>query len=150
LVNPNFWADPYDFEMSKRGVKMAREIMRQSAFSKYIKREHLPGDGKNSEADLEDHCRRFCKTDYHPVGTCKMGTDEMAVVDSDLRVRGVDGLRVADSSIMPLLISSNTNAATIMIGEKAADLIRGNRRSAGIRIGNGLANAPREMRPGAG
>lgn len=81
LVDPNFWAEPYDFEMSKRGLKMAREIMRQPALARYVKREHLPGDGKTSEADLEEHCRRFCKTDYHPVGTCKMGTDEMAVVD---------------------------------------------------------------------
>ena len=144
LVNPNFWAEPYDFEMSKRGVKMAREIMRQSAFAKYIKREHLPGATKTSEADLEDHCRRFCKTDYHPVGTCKMGTDAMAVVDPSLRVCGVDALRVADSSIMPLLISSNTNAATIMIGEKAADLIKGNRRgeALGARNGDAAAVAP--------
>ncbi|HXT09690.1 MAG TPA: GMC family oxidoreductase N-terminal domain-containing protein [Roseiarcus sp.] len=129
LVDPNFWADPYDFEMSKRGVKMAREVMSQPAFAKYVKQEHLPGSTKTSEADLEDHCRRYAKTDYHPVGTCKMGVDPMAVVDLDLRVYGVDGLRVADSSIMPLLISSNTNAATIMIAEKAADLIKGNRRS---------------------
>ena len=128
IVDPNFWAEPYDFEMSKRGFKMAREIMRQPAFAKYVRREHLPGQDKMSEADIEEHCRNFCKTDYHPVGTCKMGTDEMAVVDPELRVRGIDGLRVADSSIMPLLISSNTNAATIMIGEKAADLIKGNRR----------------------
>jgi choline dehydrogenase-like flavoprotein len=128
-VDPNFWAEPYDFEMSKRGVKMAREIMCQPAFAKFVKREHLPGSTKTSQADLEEHCRRYAKTDYHPVGTCKMGMDTMGVVDLDLRVHGVDRLRVADSSIMPLLISSNTNAATIMIGEKAADLIKGNRRS---------------------
>ena len=128
-VDPNFWAEPYDFEMSKRGFKMAREIMHQAAFAKYVKREHLPGSAKTSEADIEEHCRSFCKTDYHPVGTCKMGVDEMAVVDLHLRVRGIDGLRVADSSIMPQLISSNTAAATIMIAEKAADLIKGNRRA---------------------
>ena len=82
-----------------------------------------------SREDLEAYARRFGKTDYHPVGTCKMGVDAMAVVDPQLRVRGVDGLRVADSSVMPRLISSNTNAASIMIGEKASDLILGNRAS---------------------
>ena len=85
------------------------------------------GPEATGRKDLEAYARRFGKTDYHPVGTCKMGVDEMAVVDPQCRVRGIDGLRVADSSIMPRLISSNTNAASIMIGEKASDLIRGNR-----------------------
>ncbi|MDF2782508.1 MAG: glucose-methanol-choline oxidoreductase [Geminicoccaceae bacterium] len=75
----------------------------------------------------EAYARRFGKTDYHPVGTCRMGVDELAVVDPQLRVRGIDRLRVVDSSIMPRLISSNTNAASIMIGEKGSDLIKGNR-----------------------
>ena len=90
-------------------------------------REHLPGEHVKTREELFAYARRFAKTDYHPVGTCKMGVDEMAVVDPQLRVRGLDGLRVADSSIMPRLISSNTNAASIMIGEKASDLIKGNR-----------------------
>ena len=86
-----------------------------------------PGRRTATRDDIAAHARRFGKTDYHPVGTCKMGVDEMAVVDPSLRVRGLAGLRVADSSIMPRLVSSNTNAASIMIGEKASDLVKGNR-----------------------
>ncbi len=127
IVDPNYWAEPYDLDMSKRGFEMARDIMTQPPFAKYVRREHLPGSDKVSDADLTAYARRIGKTDYHPVGTCKMGVDDLAVVDPQCRVRGLDGLRVADSSIMPNLISSNTNAATIMIGEKAADLIKGNR-----------------------
>jgi choline dehydrogenase-like flavoprotein len=126
-IDPNYWAEPYDLEMSLRGFEIAREIMAQPAFRSFVKREHLPGPQTRTRAELEAHARRYGKTDYHPVGTCKMGTDELAVVDPQLRVRGIERLRVADSSIMPRLISSNTNAASIMIGEKASDLIRGNR-----------------------
>ena len=126
-IDPNFWAEPYDFEMSLRGFELTREIMSQPAFRKYVRREHLPGPAAKTRDDIASHARRFGKTDYHPVGTCKMGVDDMAVVDPSLRVRGLAGLRVADSSIMPRLISSNTNAASIMIGEKASDLVKGNR-----------------------
>ena len=127
VIDPNFWAEPYDFEMSLRGFELAREIMSQPAFRKYVRREHLPGLQARTRDDIAAHARRFGKTDYHPVGTCKMGVDEMAVVDPSLRVRGLAGLRVADSSIMPRLVSSNTNAASIMIGERASDLVKGNR-----------------------
>ena len=127
LINPNYWAEPYDFEMSLRGFKLVREIMAQPAFREYIKSETQPGPDCRTDTDIAAYARKHGKTDYHPVGTCKMGTDEMAVVDPELRVRGIDGLRVADSSIMPRLISSNTNAASIMIGEKAADLVKGNK-----------------------
>jgi len=127
IIDPNYWAEPYDFEMSIRGFEMTREIASRSGLSKFIRAEHLPGPDVTSRAGIEAYARRFGKTDYHPVGTCKMGTDEMAVVDPQCRVRGIDGLRVADSSIMPRLISSNTNAASIMIGEKASDMLRGNR-----------------------
>jgi choline dehydrogenase-like flavoprotein len=126
-IDPNYWAEPYDLEMSLRGLELTREIASRPALARHIRREHMPGlDAKDRKA-LEAYARRFGKTDYHPVGTCKMGTDEAAVVDPRLRVRGLDGLRVADSSVMPRLISSNTNAASIMVGEKASDLIRGNR-----------------------
>ncbi len=125
LIDPNYWAEAYDFEMSLRGFELAREIMAQPAFRKYVRSEHLPGEHLRTREQIAEHARRFGKTDYHPVGTCKMGTDELAVVDPDLRVHGLERLRVCDSSIMPLLISSNTNAASIMIGEKAADHIRG-------------------------
>lgn len=127
VIDPNYWAEPYDFEMSLRGFELVREIMSQPALRKYVRREHLPGPEAKTRDDLAAHARRYGKTDYHPVGTCKMGVDERAVVDPSLRVRGLDGLRVADSSIMPRLVSSNTNAASIMIGEKASDLVKGNR-----------------------
>ncbi len=128
-IDPNYWADPYDLEMSLRGLLWTREIASRPALARHIRREHLPGPDVRGREDLEAYARRFGKTDYHPVGTCKMGVDAMAVVDPQLRVRGIDGLRVADSSVMPRLISSNTNAASIMIGEKASDLILGNRAS---------------------
>ena len=101
--------------------------MAQPALRKFVKREHLPGAEATTREQLEAYARRFGKTDYHPVGTCRMGTDALAVVDPELRVRGIDGLSVADSSIMPRLVSSNTNAASIMIGEKGSDLLKGNR-----------------------
>jgi choline dehydrogenase-like flavoprotein len=126
LIDPNYWDDPYDRTMAIKGLRIAREIMSQSALAPYILQERLPGPEKVSDADLIDYACRNAKTDHHPVGTCKMGRDDMAVVDPDtLTVRGLEGLRVCDSSIMPRIVSSNTNAPTIMIGEKASDLVRG-------------------------
>lgn len=125
LIDPNYWEDPYDRTMSLEGLKLAREIVRQKALKPYVMAERLPGDGVVTDEDLFLYGCRHAKTDHHPAGTCKMGVDDMAVVDPELRLRGIDGLRVADSSIMPRVNSSNTNAPTIMIGEKAADLIRG-------------------------
>ncbi len=124
LIDPNYWAEDYDLRMSIAGFKLTREIMGQEAFRPYVKREHQPGAEVKSDEEIEAYAKRHGKTDYHPVGTCKMGHDEMAVVDPQLRVRGIERLRVVDSSIMPRLISSNTNAASIMIGEKASDLIK--------------------------
>ncbi|HEX2510908.1 MAG TPA: GMC family oxidoreductase N-terminal domain-containing protein [Microvirga sp.] len=126
LIDPNYWDDPYDRTMALEGLRIARAIMRQKALAPYVLEERLPGPGKLGEADLIDYACRHAKTDHHPVGTCRMGRDEMAVVDPEsLKVRGIEGLRICDSSIMPRLVSSNTNAPTIMIGEKAADLVRG-------------------------
>jgi choline dehydrogenase-like flavoprotein len=123
LIDPNFWSDPYDFKISLRGLEMAREIMSQPALKPFVKREVLPG--VNDPAALFEYACRMAKTDHHPVGTCKMGHDAMAVVGTDLKVHGLEGLRVCDSSIMPFINSSNTNAPTTMIGEKASDLIAG-------------------------
>lgn len=123
LINPNYLADPRDLKMTVAGIKLMREIMAQSAFAPYLRREHMPGDGVQNDAALEDYIRQFGRTCYHPVGTCKMGGDPQAVVDTALRVHGIAGLRVVDSSVMPSLVSSNTNAPTIMIAEKASDLI---------------------------
>ena len=125
LIDPNYWSDPYDLKMSLRGLEMAREIMAQPALIPFIRREALPGPTCDSEEQLFEYACRMAKTDHHPVGTCKMGHDQMSVVSPDLKVRGIAGLRVCDSSIMPFINSSNTCAPTMMIGEKAADLVRG-------------------------
>ena len=125
LIDPNYWNDPHDRKMSLEGLKIAREIMQQDALKPYVMAERLPGPKVLSDDDLFDYACANAKTDHHPVGTCKMGTDAMAVVDLDLRVRGLEGLRVCDSSIMPRVPSCNTNAPTIMVGEKGADIIRG-------------------------
>ncbi len=125
LIDPNYWADPYDVDMSIRGLKLAREILAQPAMKGFVAREVLPGPGYVSDQDLFAYGCQHAKTDHHPVGTCKMGHDSMAVVTPDLKVRGLEGLRVVDASVMPRVPSCNTNAPTIMVGEKASDLIRG-------------------------
>jgi choline dehydrogenase len=124
LIDPNYWQDPHDREMSIRGLKLAREIMRQEALRPYVLAERLPGPGVISDQDHIVYACRHAKTDHHPAGTCRMGSDAAAVVDPRLRFNGIEGLRVVDASIMPRVVSSNTNAATIMIAEKAADMIR--------------------------
>ncbi|HZG29792.1 MAG TPA: GMC family oxidoreductase N-terminal domain-containing protein [Ensifer sp.] len=124
LIDPNYWADPYDREMSIRGLKLAQEIMRQDALKPYVKAERLPGPDVRSDEDYFQYACRHAKTDHHPAGTCRMGPDPAAVVDPQLRFNGIERLRVVDASIMPTLVSSNTNAPTIMIAEKAADMIR--------------------------
>lgn len=125
LIDPNYWADPHDRAMSIKGLRLAREMMRQNALKPYVLREVLPGPSLESDDELFDYACRSSKTDHHPVGTCRMGHDAMSVVTPDLKVRGIDGLRVCDSSVMPRVPSSNTNAPTIMVGEKGADLILG-------------------------
>ena len=125
LIDPNYWSDPYDVKMSIEGFKLAREILHQPAFAPFVKREADPGANVKSDAEIIEYAKRFCKTDYHPVGTCKMGAvgDELTVVTPDLKVKGVEKLRVVDSSVMPRVPSSNTNTPTIMVAEKGADLI---------------------------
>jgi choline dehydrogenase-like flavoprotein len=124
-IDPNYVSDPYDLHVSVEGIKLSREIMAQNSLSRYLKSEHFPGSSVRTQADYEDYARRCGRTGYHPVGTCKMGVDELAVVDPQLRVHGVQRLRVIDSSVMPRLISANTNAPSIMIAEKGADLLLG-------------------------
>ncbi len=124
LIDPNYWADPHDREMSIRGLKLAREIMAQPALRPFVLAERLPGPGVVSDQDYFDYACQHAKTDHHPAGTCRMGVDAGAVVDPTLRFNGIAGLRVVDASIMPTVVSSNTNAATIMIAEHAADMIR--------------------------
>ncbi|MBL9074506.1 GMC family oxidoreductase N-terminal domain-containing protein [Tabrizicola sp.] len=126
VVDPNFLGHPDDLKISTEGVKISREIFSQPSLQRYIKTIRFPDTSVKTQADFEAYARQYGRTSYHPTCTCKMGKDEMSVVDPQLRVRGVDGLRVCDSSVMPSLIGSNTNAPTIMIAEKAADMIRGN------------------------
>ena len=128
LIDPNYWADPYDREMSIRGLKLAREILSQDAMKPFVLAERLPGPDVKTDADHFAYACKHAKTDHHPAGTCRMGADSGAVVDPALRFNGIAGLRVVDASIMPQVVSSNTNAATIMIAEKAADMIKGGTR----------------------
>jgi choline dehydrogenase-like flavoprotein len=127
LIDPNSFAEPYDLERHIDGIKVTQDVGRSKSMMKFVEREHFPGAACKTKQDYIDVARANARSSYHPVGTCKMGRDDLAVVDPQLRVRGIDGLRVCDSSIMPHIVSSNTNAPTIAIAEKAADMIRGNR-----------------------
>ena len=98
--------------------------MAKPALKPFVLAERVPGPGVASDAELSDYACASAKTDHHPVGTCRMGIDDEAVVNPDLTFRGIDALRVVDASVMPRVITGNTNAATIMIAEKAADMIR--------------------------
>jgi choline dehydrogenase len=125
LIQPNLLSEPSDLDTLVKGLRKAFEIVEAPALKRYSKGVLMPNLPCTDE-QLADHVRKSLETLYHPVGTCKMGNDAMAVVDERLRVRGIKGLRVADASIMPTIISGNTNAACIMIGEKAADMILDN------------------------
>lgn len=127
LIQPNFLSEEDDLKTLLAGTKRAIELMKAEAFAPYRKEISAPPDRDSDEA-LILYMKEILETVYHPVGTCRMGQDENAVVDEKLRVRGIEGLRVVDASIMPRIIAGNTNAACIMIGEKAADLILGNER----------------------
>ncbi len=122
-IDPNYLASQEDLRVLRDGIKICRDVMAQRAFDPYRGPELTPGPEVKTDAQIDEYLRRTCHTQYHPVGTCKMGQDTMAVVDSRLKVHGLDGLRVVDASIMPAMVSANTNAATIMIAEKAADMI---------------------------
>nr|WP_234613910.1 GMC oxidoreductase [Agrobacterium vitis] len=128
LFNANSFSNPADLETLVRGVELAIKITEAPSLAKLIKRRVLPAPGiEKDPAALRDYIRTVSKTVFHPSCTCKMGAadDRMAVVSEDLKVRGVDKLRVADASIMPTLVSGNTNAPTIMIGERVSRFILG-------------------------
>lgn len=127
LIDPNYLSDPLDREMSIRGLRLTQDILSQAPLSKFIMAERLPGPDVKTDADYFDFICQHSKTSHHCAGTCRMGPDDQAVVDTKLRFNGLDGLRIVDNSIMPTVISSNTNAAAIMIGEKAADMIKATR-----------------------
>lgn len=124
-IDTNFLADPDDLRVNIAALRVGRAVMAAPSFARLNGGEVFPGPDCDSDAALGDYVRRHAKTDFHPVGTCRMGTDALAVVAPDLRVHGLDGLRVADASIMPAIVSGNTNAPAIMIGERAAEFIRG-------------------------
>ena len=119
----NFLKTQYDLQALTAGMRLARDITRRPALAPYVAGEIIPGAQVESDADFEAAIRRNGISNLHPVGTCRMGADEAAVCDPRLRVNGVKGLRVADASIMPSVPAGNTNAPSIMIGEKASDMI---------------------------
>ncbi len=119
----NLLDDEYDLQTLREGVKTARDIFAQSPLKEMVDHESRPGAAISSDAEIDDWLRQNCTTAQHPAGTCRMGADDDAVLDEKLRVRGVEGLRVADCSVMPDVVGSNTNAPTIMIAEKAADMM---------------------------
>jgi choline dehydrogenase len=124
LIDPNYYADPRDLHAFAAGLRAAREIGRAAALDKWRGEEVLPGPDVDDEASLRAYLRRNLSTYAHPGGTCRIGTDAGAVVDTDLRVRGISGLRVADASVMPAAPSANTNATVYAIAERAAGLIQ--------------------------
>ncbi|MEM8686897.1 MAG: choline dehydrogenase [Pseudomonadota bacterium] len=124
-ISTNMLGHPGDMEELKKGFHITREILRQPSLAAFVGDELFPGADVKTDEALEDWIRATCYSSYHPCGTCRMGSDDRAVVDPSCRVRGIDRLRVADGSIMPIIPSANLNCPTMMIGEKAADMIAG-------------------------
>jgi choline dehydrogenase len=124
-IDPNYFNDPEDMATMIRAVRLSREIGEQAALSEWNGGEYFPGSAVQSDEEIADYVAADVSTWFHPVGTCRMGVGEEAVVDPRLRVRGIDGLRVADASVMPDIVSVNTNAASTMIGWKAGDIVLG-------------------------
>jgi choline dehydrogenase len=123
-IHFNILSDPGDVALLAYNLRWTRKLLRTGPVADYVGDEIFPGPSVESDVDLEAHTRRTVVTAQHPIGTCRMGSDPAAVVDPDLRVNGIGGLRVADASIMPTLIGGHTNAPAIMIGERAAEMIR--------------------------
>ncbi|MEQ5856289.1 choline dehydrogenase [Halomonas sp. EF61] len=127
-IQPNYLSTEEDCRVAVDAIKVARRIAEQAPLAEVITDEYVPGREYQSDEQLLEAARRYSQTIYHPAGTCKMGHDDLAVVDDRLRVHGLEGLRVVDASIMPIIVSGNTNAPTIMIAERAADMIKADRR----------------------
>jgi len=137
-IRQNFLATDNDRNTLRAGLRMAREVCRQTPMAEFMAREIAPGDDAGSDADFDAHIATDSITVHHPLGTCKMGpvSDPLAVVDAELRVIGTEGLRVVDGAAMPDLVGGNINAPIIMIAEKAADLIRGRKPLDAVRLGS--------------
>jgi choline dehydrogenase len=127
VVLHNFLTTEDDRRVAVDSIRLMRRVFDAPAFAPYQPEYHIPDAKLQTDAELLDFARQWCGTVFHPVGTCKMGQDNLAVVDERLRVHGLGGLRVVDASIMPTIVSGNTNAPAIMIGEKAADMIKADR-----------------------
>jgi choline dehydrogenase-like flavoprotein len=125
LIQPNYLNDPEDVKTMVSAVKFGRRILGAPTMALHSKQEVMPGKSVSSDSQIADFIRANAETIYHPVGTCRMGADQNSVVDPELKVRGVEGLRVVDASIMPSLVAGNTNAPTMMIAENAADMLLG-------------------------
>lgn len=123
LIDPNLLGDQFDVDVLIEGVKIARQLLSSAEFDPYRGDEHLPGKQVQTDTEIEQFVRNYTQTIYHPTGTCKMGHDQMAVVNDRLQVHRIERLRVADASIMPFIVNANTNIPAIMIGEKCAELI---------------------------
>ena len=121
----NYMSHDEDWQEFRAGVRLTREILAQDAFAPFRGEELAPGEDVQTDEQIDAYLKDAVESAYHPSGTCKMGSDEMAVVDEYCRVRGLQGLRIVDSSIMPTIVSGNLNAPTVMIAEKAADIIKG-------------------------
>jgi choline dehydrogenase len=123
LIQPNYLSTQADKDTLIAGLRIARRVFQSPAMAELVVGEVMPGPATESDEEWLDHIRNNAGTTFHPTSTCMMGTHERAVVDTELRVHGIDGLRVIDASIMPTVVSGNTNAATIMIAEKGAEMI---------------------------
>ena len=124
-IDPAYFEDQADLDAMVQGFKVVSEMVRAAPFAKFADEPWKPASLNPGDDQIIDTIRTLCQTLYHPVGTCAMGSGGDAVVDPELRVNGIEGLRVVDASVMPRVPRGNTNAPTIMIGEKAADLIKG-------------------------
>ena len=124
IIDPNYLAEEQDWKAYRAATELCRAIGADDAYAPYRKAEVLPGGGELSDAQWRDFLAQSLNTYFHPTSTCRMGVDEMSVVDPELRVYGVDNLRVADASVMPAITTSNTNAPSMMIGWKCAEMVR--------------------------
>ena len=124
MIEPHYLEEPGDLQLLVAGTRLCRQVARAKAFDDFRGPEVWPGSAAEGDAEIEAFIRATAETLYHPVGTCRMGSNDSAVVDSRLRVRGVNALRVIDASIMPTIVTGHPNAAVVMIAEKGADLIR--------------------------
>jgi len=122
-IHPNYLATEGDRQTMLDGIKLVRRVATSAALSDYNRREVIPGPDVQTDDELQQYIADYGNTIFHPAGTCRMGDDPLAVVDQKMRVHGVEGLRVADASVMPTVLSGNTNAGCIMLGERLAALI---------------------------